>query len=811
MMQTLWQDLRYGARMLLKNPVFTLIAVITLALGIGANTAIFSVVNAVLLRALPFDEPEQLVRPASVRMNDPNSRMSVSYADFLDWQKETAIFAHVACYSGGNAVLTLGDEPERIRMALVTEGFFDALGAPMRLGRAFTAEEGKSGAPVVVISYSLWQERLGGDPNIIGQKLPTAARAVTIIGVTRPKSHYPEDVDAWIPMARAFTTQSFPDMLRRDNFIFQSIARLRPGVTPAQASDRMAAIARHINQENPKIRQDVSARAFPMLDYAIQPELRRNLWILLGAVGFVLLIACVNLANLLLARAAGREREMAIRLALGAGRWRISRQLLTESLLVGLLGGACGLLLASWGADLLVKFAPEQIPRLTETSNDSRVLGFTLLVSLATAVAIGLIPALQSSKSDLNSSLKDSSRAAAGSLRGHRARSALVIAEVALALVLLVGAGLMIKSFMLLARVEPGFNTSNVLTFEVNTNAGRLNTPEKRADAYQNFVQILKAVPGVQTAAAVSALPLDGGGFYLGRVFLREGAAEPPAAPDYPGAWNVVTPDYFNAMDIGLLKGRLFTDHDGAQATPVIIVSETFARRMFPNEDPLGKRIRSWRDENELREIVGVVRDVKYGGLDDDPSSLVYIPHRQDSWGSLTMVVRTTGDPAAMTNAVRHAFRAADKDSPISNVQTLQKVRVDSTARQRFGAWLLGLFAALALGLAGVGIYGVMSYSVAQRTQEIGVRMALGAGTRDVLKLVLRRGLALTLPGIALGMLAALALTRLLKSLLFGVSATDPMTFAVIALLLTIVAMLACWIPARRAAKVDPMVALRCD
>jgi putative ABC transport system permease protein len=367
----------------------------------------------------------------------------------------------------------------------------------------------------------------------------------------------------------------------------------------------------------------------------------------------------------------------------------------------------------------------------------------------------------------------------------------------------------MIKSFMLLARVEPGFNTSNVLTFEVNISGQRYNTPEKRADVYRNFAQTLKAVPGVQTAAAVSALPLGGGGFYLGRVFLREGAAEPPAAPDYPGAWNVVTPDYFNAMDIGLLKGRLFTDRDDAQSTPVTIVSETFARRMFPSDDPLGKRVRSWRDENKLREIIGVVRDVKYEGLDEAPSGLVYIPHRQDSWGSLTMVVRTAGDPAAMTNAVRQAFRAVDKEAPISNLQTMQKVWTDSTARQRFGAWLLAAFAALALCLAGVGIYGVMSHSVAQRTQEIGVRMALGARGADVLKLILRRGLALTLPGIALGLASAFALTRLMKSLLFGVSATDPLTFVVIALLLTTVALVACWIPARRAAKVDPMVALR--
>ncbi len=807
-MQNLWQDLRYGARMLVKNPVFTLIAVLTLALGIGANTAIFSVVNAVLLRALPFNEPEQLVRLTSARANNPNSRISVSYADFLDWQKETSIFARAACYSGGNAVLTLGDEPERIRTALVTGEFFDALGAPMLLGRGFTAEESKSGASVVVISHGLWQRRFAGDPNVVGQKFPTTARTATIIGVTQPKSHYPENVEAWIPMALAFTTQSFPDMLRRDNFIFQSIARMRPGVTPVQASDRLAAIARHINQENPKIRQDISARAIPLLDYAIQPELRRGLWILLGAVGFVLLIACVNLASLLLARAAGRERELAIRLALGAGRWRIVRQLLTESLLLGLLGGAFGLLLAWWGSDLLVKFAPDQIPRLNETHADWRVLGFTLLLSLATAVAIGLIPALQSSKPDLNSSLKESSRAAGGA-RGHRARSALVVAELALALVLLAGAGLLIKSFLLLQQVEPGFNTSNVLTFEVNVGGQRYNTPEKRAGAYQNFTQAIKAVPGVQTAAAVSALPLDGGGFYLGRVFLLEGAAEPPAGPDTRGSWNVVTPDYFNAMDIGLLKGRLFTDHDDAQTTPVIIVSETFARRMFPNEDPLGKRIRSWRDENKLREIVGVVRDVKYGGLDDDPSSLVYIPHRQDSWGSLTMIVRTAGDPAAMTSSVRQAFRAVDKEAPISNVQTMQKVWTDSTARQRFGAWLLAAFASLALCLAGVGIYGVMSHAVAQRTQEIGVRMALGARGADVLKLILRRGMALTLPGIALGLLAALALTRLMKSLLFGVSATDPLTFVVVAALLTAVALVACWIPARRATKVDPMIALR--
>ncbi len=756
------------------------------------------------------NEPERLVRLTSVRTNNPNNRFSVSYADFLDWRKETAIFAYTACYMGGNAVLTLGDEPERIRTALVTEEYFDALGAPMLLGRAFTAEESRSGAPVVVISHSLWARAFGSDPTIIGRKFPTATRTATVIGVTQPKSHYPVNAEAWIPMTMAFTTQSFPDMLRRDNFTFQSIARLRPGVSPAQASDRLAAIARHINQENPKIRQNISARAIPLLDFAIPLELRRGLWILLGAVGFVLLIACVNLASLLLARAAGRERELAIRLALGARRWRIVRQLLTESLLIGLLGGACGLLLASWGAELLVRFAPEQIPRLNETRNDGFVLGFTLLLSMITAVATGLIPALQSSKPDLNSSLKESSRAAGGP-RGHRARSALVIAEVALALVLLAGAGLMIKSFMLLQRVEPGFNSSNVLTFEVNINGQRYNTEEKRADVYQNFAQALKAMPGAQTAAAVSALPLDGGGFYLGRVFLREGAAEPPAGPDTGGFWNVVTPDYFSAMDIGLLKGRLFTERDDARTTPVIIVSETFARRMFQDEDPLGKRIRSWRDENKLREIVGVVRDVKYGGLDDDPSSLVYIPHRQNSWGSMTMIVRTVGDPASMTSAVRQAFRAVDKESPVTNVQTLQKVHADSTARQRFGAWMLGLFAALALCLAGVGIYGVMSQSVAQRTQEIGVRMALGAGTRDVLKMVLRRGLALTLPGIALGLLAAFALTRLMKSLLFGVSATDPLTFAFIALLLTAVALLACWIPARRAARVDPIVALRCE
>jgi putative ABC transport system permease protein len=808
-MYSFWQDMRYGARMLVKKPGFTLIAIITIALGIGANTAIFSVVNAVLLRALPFDDPERLVRVASVRMSDPESRINVSYADFLDWQKERGIFAQIACYSGGNAVLTLQDEPERIRTALVTDEFFAALGNPMQLGRAFTAEESKSGATVVVISHGLWQRRFGGDPNIVGKKFPTAVRTATIVGVTPPRLHYPENVEAWMPMSMVFNTQSFPDMLRRDNFIFQSLARLQPGVTPEQASARLEAIARHINEENPKIRQDFSARAIPMLDFAIGTPVRRGLLILLGAVGFVLLIACVNIANLLLARAAAREREMAIRLALGSGRWRIVRQMLTECLSLGLLGGAGGLLLAWWGTDLLIKFAPEQIPRLNEAHNDWRVLGFTLLLALGTAVAIGLIPALQASKTDLNDALKESSRAATGSVRSRRVRTALVIAEVALALVLLVGAGLMIKSFLLLQQVEPGFNTSNVLTLEININAGRYNTPEKRADLYHNFVQTIKAAPGVQTAAAVSALPLNGGGFYLGRVFLREGSAEPPAAPDYGASWNVVTPDYFNALDIGLVKGRLFTENDNAQSPSVIIISETFAQRMFPNEDPLGKRIRSWRDENKLREIVGVVRDVHYRRLDAGPSSLVYIPHRQDAWGSLTMVVRTAGEPAAMTNAVRQAFRTFDRESPISNVQTLQRVWVDSTARQRFGTWLLGLFAALALCLAGIGIYSVMNYAVAQRTHEIGVRMALGAQRRDVMKFVVTQGMKPALLGIVIGMAASFGLTRLMRSLLFGVSATDPLTFAVIALLLALVAILACWLPARRATKVDPMVALR--
>ncbi len=808
-MAILLQDLRYGARIIRNNRGFTLIAVLTLALGIGVNTAIFSVVNAVLLRALPFNEPEQLVRPTSVRLNDPKSRISVSYADFLDWQKENSIFAHVACFAGGNAVLTLGDEPERIRTTLVTEDFFAVLGSPMLFGRAFTADESKSGAPVVVISHKLWQRRFSSDPHVVGRKFPTAARTATIIGVTQPKSHYPDTVEAWLPMSLAFTTKSFPDMLRRDNFTFQSIARLQPGVTHEQASDRLAAIARNISQENPKIRRDISASAIPLLDYAIQPELRRGLWILLGAVGFVLLIACVNLANLLLARSAARERDLAVRLALGAGRRRIIQQLLSESMLLGLLGGAFGLLLAKWVTDLPVRFAPKQIPRLNETQADWRVLGFTLLLALGTAVAIGLIPALHSSKLDLNSALKESSRGVGGSSRGHRVRSALVIAEVALALVLLTGAGLMIKSFLQLQQVEPGFNTTNVLTFEINVNSQRLNTPEKRADAYQNFIHAVKAVPGVQTAAAVSALPLDGGGFYLGRKFLREGAAEPPAGPDTAGSWNVVTPDYFKAMDIGLVKGRLFTDRDDAQNSPVIIVSELFARRMFPNEDPLGKRIRSWRDENKLREIVGVVRDVHHQGLEDGPSSLVYIPHRQDAWGSLTMVVRTAGDPAAMTNAVRQAFRTVDNETPISNVQTLQKVWADSTARQRFGTWMLGLFAALALCLAGIGIYGVISFSVAQRTHEIGIRIALGARRGDVLKLVLRRGMILTLLGLTLGLSASFGLTRLMSGLLYGVSVTDPLTFALIALLLMVVALLACWIPAQRATKVDPIIALR--
>ncbi|HXG67386.1 MAG TPA: ABC transporter permease [Blastocatellia bacterium] len=807
-MQTLLQDVRYGLRMLAKNPGFTAIAVLTLALGIGANTAIFSVVNTILLRSLPYKEPERLVVPVSENAARDIERGSITYADYLDWRQEKQVFENVAVFGSSGADLTGGGEPERVLAAGVSEEYFSVMGVAPLIGRTFLPEEHQpNAAQVIVLSYGLWQRKFGGDPGILGQSLMLNGRPYAVVGVMPKDSQWPNDVELWSPLTIGLNPP--PDSLRRDNMIWRGVARLQPGVPIEQADAVLEAIARRLEQEFPESRAGWTNRAIFLHEFIVGPQLQSALLVLLGAVAFVLLIACVNVANLLLARAATREREIAIRIALGSSRLRLIRQLLTESLLLATLGGGIGFLLAVWGVDLLKVIAPQDVPRLEEIGLDSRVLIFTLVVSLLTAIAFGLLPALQASKTDLNEALKEGGRGLTGGKRGRRVRNLLVVSEIVLSLVLLIGAGLMVRSFLRLQQVDPGIKVDRLITMRLNAPGIRYPDSPKVIAFYQNIMERVRATPGVQSAAISSALPLGGGGFYLGRVFLIEGRPEPPAAPDHPAQWNVISPGYFHTMGMALLKGRDFDERDTADSNPVIIINETLARRMFPNEDPLGKRIRSWRDENKLREIVGVVQDTRYFGREDELRGLVYVPHTQNAWRPLVLSARTSGDPAGMVDALRSAIWSVDKDLAIANVKTMDTILHESVAPQRFNMLLLAVFAIVAFVLAVIGIYGVLSYTVAQRSHEMGIRIALGAQAGDVIRLVLAQGLKLTLTGVGVGLAIAFALTRVMSSLLYEVSATDPLTFAAVAGLLAGVALLASYLPARRATKVDPLAALR--
>ncbi|MEK6323111.1 MAG: ABC transporter permease [Acidobacteriota bacterium] len=806
-METLIQDLRYGSRMLVRKPGFTFVALIALALGIGANTAIFSVVNAVLLRALPYSDPDRLIVPATVKPGSYD-RGSVTYADVVDWEKEEDVFESVAAFRAVSVDLTGNGDPVRVQAGIVSEGYFRVMGADPLLGRVFLREEQLPNGPrVIVLGYGLWQRRFGGDPSVLDQSVMINGRPATVVGVMPKDSQWPDTIEVWSPLGFGGTPPEWA--MRRDNQIWNAVARLKPGVTIEQATAVIKAIASRVEQENPDSRAGVTGRAFTLREWIVGPELRLALIVMLGAVGFVLLIACVNVANLLMARAATREREIAIRTALGAGRTRLIRQLLTESFLLSFVGGGLGLLLALWGVDVLKVMAPASIPRLSEAGIDGGVLAFVAAVSIVTSIIFGLIPAVHASKPDLNETLKEGGRGTAGGARGQRIRSLLVIAEVALSLVLLVGAGLMIRSFLRLQKVDPGFDVDNLLTLDITAPRSRYAKLADVAGFYERVIGRLESQPGIQSVAASSALPLGGGGFYLGRVFLIEGTPPPPTGVQYEGQWNVVSPGYFGTLGIRLTKGRDFSSRDTAESTQVIIINETMARAMFGESDALGRRIKSWRDENVLREIVGVVQDVRYFGRDDKLQSLVYVPHRQDSWNTMSITLRSAGDPKYVTDLVREQIASVDKDIAVANVQTMRRILDDSVAGRRLNMLLLSIFAAVALILASVGIYGVLSYSIAQRTHEIGIRMALGAGRADVLRLVVGHGLKLVLAGVGIGLAGALALTQVMKSLLFEVSTTDPLTFAVIPLTLAAVALLSSYVPARRATKVDPMIALR--
>ncbi len=802
-MASLWQDLRYGARMLTKQPSFTLIAVLTLSLGIGANTAIFSVVNAVLLRALPYPQSEQLVMLWQGGQRGELGQMPVSPPELMDYRAGQQVFQSLAAHTMADANLSGSGEPERLRAAVVSADWFAVLRTQPLSGRTFLPEEHQPGQNnSVVLSYGLWQRRFGGDASVLGRSVVLNGRARTVAGIMPAGFRYPSEADLWLPLA--FTPEQLSPAFRSRHYL-DTIARCKDGVTLAQAQENIRAIAARFPDEGPT---GMPARLVSLHEQLVG-QVKAPLVLLLAAVVFVLLIACANVANLLLARSTARRAEMAIRQALGAGRSRLLRQLLTESLLLALAGGTLGLLLAWWGIGPLAALAAEAIPRVDEVELDGRVMGFAAGVSLLTGLLFGLAPAWQAARLNLNAMLKSGAPGAGGFSR-QRTRSLLVVSEIALALILLAGAGLLLRSFHRLGQVNPGFNPARVLTADLALPFARYDTNAKRAAFYQQLIERLQALPGVQSAGIISDLPLSG--MNADRSYTHDAIPPDRQRGSPPNAdYRHCSPDYFNAIGIPLLRGRAFTEQDTPDAEPVAIVNETLARRIWPNENTVGKRIAFFAPQGlePWRVIVGVTGDVKHRGLNEEARPEIYVPHAQAPEGTMTLILRAAGDPLALTAAVRNAVQSLDADQPLFHVRTLAQLRAESIAPQRFSLLLLGLFAAVALLLAALGIYGVISYAVSQRTHEIGIRMALGAQAGDVVRLVIGQGMKLALLGIAVGLGGALVVTRSMKTLLFGVRPTDPLTFAAIALLLMLVALLACWIPARRATKIDPLTALR--
>jgi putative ABC transport system permease protein len=796
------QDLRYAFRMLLKQPGFAAVAIITLALGIGANSAIFSVINSVLLRPLPYDEPERLV----LLRNAPAFLENVPTAsNLISWKDEVHSFDHLAAYGSLGGGVNLGGDPEPLRVEAteVSADFFSTIGVETIAGRQFLPEDLKEGnEEVAVISYALWQRRFGTDPEIVGQSLSLNGRKFTVVGIAAPEFSYPDKTEIWIPISFGLNR-----ILTASVISFDIIGRIRPGLSLEQVRSEMQGFYQALKEKE----EPGGFPSRPIEVFQVQSEVVKSvkptLWILFGAVGFVLLIACANVTNLLLARAAARQKEVAIRAALGAKRSRLIWQLLVESLLLALIGGALGLLVAMWGVDLLVALTPPGLPRVSEIRLDHRVFVFTLMVSLATGILFGLAPAIQASKVDLNEALKEGALKAKAGLRHRSIRSLLVVSEVALALVLLIGAGLLIKSFAKVLALDPGFNPQNVLTVSLDLPSAKYKPDEKKA-FYRDMVERLAARPAVESVAAVDNLPFGTKAISVLPFWLEGEERAVSSREDRRATRVVVTPDYFRAIGIPLASGRYFNEHDIKTSTPVIIIDQAMAQAVWPDQNPLGRHLTLAAEKNP-REVIGVVGKVKHWRLEADPILTSYIPYLQAYSTPTTLVLRTTTDPMAMIAAVRDEVHTMDKDLPLFGVRTMGQRLEESLAERRFTWFLLGAFAALALMLAAIGVYGVMSYSVAQRTHEIGIRLALGAQQKDVLRLVIGQGMLLALGGVISGLCGAFALTRLMTSLLYGVSPTDAGTFAVLSVVLTGVALGACYVPARRATRVDPCVALR--
>jgi putative ABC transport system permease protein len=799
-MDNLLNDLRYGLRMLAKRPGFTLVAVLTLALGIGANTAIFSVVNAVLLRPLPYREPERLVQVWETYRQNGTEQGFVAPNNFLDWSSQAQSFECLSAVSLRGFLLTGTLEPTEVPGMKVSINFFPLLGLGPQLGRLFLPEDEQPGKRrVAVISHSFWQQRFGGDAGAVGGTLKLDDYVYTIIGVLRPDFRPSElatdyQAEIWTPLVLDAAAGD------REEHYLRVFGRLKPGIASEQAQTEMSTIARQLELNYPKTNTERGARVVPLHEQ-VTGNIRNILFLLQCATGFVLLIACTNVANLLLARVAVREREMAVRAALGAGRFRLVRLLLGESLVLALAGGAAGLLLALWGTDLLISVAPPDIPRLGQVSPDGRVIGFTFALSLLTVVLLGIIPAWQAARVNLNTALKEGGRTATET---RHLRSVLVVAEIALTLVLVIGSGLLVRSLIRLQNVKLGFNPDKVLTLQVSLLGSKYKDAQQIASFYQQAVARIETVPGVQSATVISSPPLIRWA-NLWTTFEIEGQpVEPSRAPMV--YYRLISPAFFRTLEVPLVRGRAFTDSDTIDSTPVAIINEGLARRYFPDTDPVGKKVIVGRT---TREIVGIASNVRHRTLEAEEELEVYMPHLQRPRGVVLLAIRTVSDPNTVTAAVQKAMWEGDPDAAISSVATLKQVLGDVLARPRFNALLLGVFSVVALLLAAVGIYGVMSYMVTQKTREIGVRMALGAQKRDILKLIVKQGMLLTGTGVTIGLGAALLLTRFLSTLLHGVSEKDPLTFAAIALLVSAVALLACYIPARRATGVDPGVALR--
>ncbi len=806
-MRTLAQDLRYAVRMLAKAPAFTAVAIITLALGIGANTAIFSVVNAVVLQPLPYPHANRIV---AVNLKTPQGPDNVGYLNAMDWAREAHSFAALGAYQADGFTLTGDGEPTIISAGIVSSGFFPVFSVKPLFGRTLQPSDDVKGAPRVAdIGEGLWRSRLGADPNIVGKTIKLNDELFTVVGILPASFNFPDQLprtELWIPIRQSDNFAKWVD-IRQASFL-SVVGRLKPGVSIAQGQADLNVIHEALTKQY-TLRSGRSVNV-ESLQKSLLGDARLALLILLGAVGLVVLIACANIANLLLARATGRTREIAVRIALGAGRARIFRQLLTESVLLGIIAGLAGLLLSYWGLAGIKTLASDNLPHLTTISVDGWVLAFTFGLSVLAGVIFGLAPAWQSSEVDVNEALKEGGRGSTGGAKRRHIRSVLVSVEVALATVLLIGAGLLLKSFYRLAQTNPGFDASHLLKADVLLPQAQYTKPEEWSAFFRQAVDRMRSLPGVESAGA--GLPLPFTGSYVGCGFIRADRPEPThfSAPSASGHW--VTPGYFQLMRTPLLRGREFEVSDTiADAPKVVIINKALADRYYPNDDPVGKNIKVFAPDGTtpIERVVGVVGDEKDKALSDAAAPMLYFPYAQEPWWTMTLVLRTKGDPAALAGALREQIHEMDAALPVDNLQSMSSAISNTESDARFRSLLLGLFGILALVLASVGIYSVLAYVVAQRTHEIGIRVALGAQGGDVLRLVIVQGMRAVVIGAAVGIAAALALSQLLSEFLYGVGDKDPVTFAGVAILLSLVALAACYVPARRAMRVDPMVALR--